>query len=307
MIYYRKYVGDYATATAHLSLIEHGAYTLLLDHYYSTERGLPNSWATLHRIAHAQDKAEKAAVESVVREFFILDEPTNLWRQKRADQQIELDNEAREKARRSGKVGAEKRWRGNNGVGHPDVAGYQAPDPDHKNNGNPNGHPNSDPNSDPIGNPNSSQSQSNTSKDIYDDDKSIYAREQTPPPPDDKHSSDMITRCISISAMLCKAERRRGKIPRIHQGDPRVIEWAASGIKDEAIMTAYHEAVTARDVSGDTTPVNAGFIDVFLQQRHSGTQPRRASGINPSMSAAFHTIGIFGRKEGDHAASIIEH
>ena len=34
--WYARYPGDYLRDTAHLSLMENGAYTLLLDHYYST-------------------------------------------------------------------------------------------------------------------------------------------------------------------------------------------------------------------------------------------------------------------------------
>jgi uncharacterized protein YdaU (DUF1376 family) len=37
MNFYKHYLGDYARDTKGLSLIEHGAYRVLLDHNYATE------------------------------------------------------------------------------------------------------------------------------------------------------------------------------------------------------------------------------------------------------------------------------
>jgi len=74
MNYYERYCGDYGRDTAHLSLVEHGVYTLLLDAYYSTERPLPEPYALLYRICRAMDKAEQAAVRAVANAFFPLAE-----------------------------------------------------------------------------------------------------------------------------------------------------------------------------------------------------------------------------------------
>lgn len=41
MNYYERHLGDYSKDTAHLTMIEHGAYGLLLDRYYGTEAGIP--------------------------------------------------------------------------------------------------------------------------------------------------------------------------------------------------------------------------------------------------------------------------
>ena len=41
MNYYKRHIGDYAAATRHLSMLEHGAYTMLLDVYYTSEQPLP--------------------------------------------------------------------------------------------------------------------------------------------------------------------------------------------------------------------------------------------------------------------------
>jgi uncharacterized protein YdaU (DUF1376 family) len=82
--YYERHLGDYARDTAHLSLLEHGVYTLLLDRYYATESPIPADQA--HRVARARTRDEKAAVDAVLSEFFILAD--GLYRNRRADEEI---------------------------------------------------------------------------------------------------------------------------------------------------------------------------------------------------------------------------
>jgi uncharacterized protein YdaU (DUF1376 family) len=72
MNYYERHLGDYARDTAHLSILEHGVYTLLLDRYYATEQPIPADQA--HRVARARSREEKAAVDAVLSEFFVLEE-----------------------------------------------------------------------------------------------------------------------------------------------------------------------------------------------------------------------------------------
>jgi uncharacterized protein YdaU (DUF1376 family) len=70
MNYYARHLGDYAKDTKHLSLIEHGAYTLLLDWCYNAEKGVPGDREVVYRLAAAVTKQERAAVDKVVSEFF---------------------------------------------------------------------------------------------------------------------------------------------------------------------------------------------------------------------------------------------
>lgn len=67
---YFRSIGDYAKDTRHLTLLEHGAYTLLLDLAYTTEKPLPADLTSLFRLCCARTKAEQDAVETVVKEFF---------------------------------------------------------------------------------------------------------------------------------------------------------------------------------------------------------------------------------------------
>lgn len=70
--WYAFYPADYEQDTAHLTLMQHGAYRRLLDHYYSTGKPLPANAGVLHRICRAFDDAERAAVNHIMATFFKL-------------------------------------------------------------------------------------------------------------------------------------------------------------------------------------------------------------------------------------------
>ena len=107
MNYYRHHIGDYLKKTAHLSMAEHGAYGLMLQHFYATEKPLPVD-RSLYRLLRAETKAERAAVDSVIKQFW-MQTPDGLVN-KRAQQVLKEDLAFIEQARQRGRVGAEKRW-----------------------------------------------------------------------------------------------------------------------------------------------------------------------------------------------------
>lgn len=92
MNYYPHHIGDYLTATAHLSWLEDAAYRRLLDVYYSRECPLPDDTAKVCRLVRAQTKEEKQAVLTVLDEFFHLSEYG--WCNARADEEIQKANES---------------------------------------------------------------------------------------------------------------------------------------------------------------------------------------------------------------------
>lgn len=105
MNFYRKYPGDYARDTAHLSYAEHGVYNLLLDHCFATEKPLPKELADIYRICRAMTAADRRVVQSVAKQFFPL---TKDGRENpRAARQIPLEQEririAKENGRRGGR------------------------------------------------------------------------------------------------------------------------------------------------------------------------------------------------------------
>lgn len=110
--------GDYLRDTGDLSLVEHGAYRVLLDHYYSTDGRLRADEASLFRICRAMTEEEQAAVGKVVRLFFTVDANLNLHN-KKADEIIAENREFVRKAEEAGRKGSAKRWGKANPVGNP--------------------------------------------------------------------------------------------------------------------------------------------------------------------------------------------
>lgn len=103
MNFYPHHIGDYLTATAHLSWVEDCAYRRLLDVYYSRERPIPLDVAQAARLVRASSKDERAAVDTVLREFFLQTEGG--WVHARCDEEIAKAGEAAERARLNGKKG----------------------------------------------------------------------------------------------------------------------------------------------------------------------------------------------------------
>ena len=72
MHYYKRNIGDYAKKAGRLSMLEHGAYTLLLDACYDRER-----FPTLDEAIEwtwARTDAEIEAVKFVLARFFTLED-----------------------------------------------------------------------------------------------------------------------------------------------------------------------------------------------------------------------------------------
>ncbi len=105
--YYKRHIGDYAAATRHLTILEHGVYALLMDVYYGNERPLPDSIDAVARLIGARSKDEKAAVAVVLREFFVNDD--GQWHQTRCDEEIAAKNEKAAFNRTVGRTGGRPR------------------------------------------------------------------------------------------------------------------------------------------------------------------------------------------------------
>lgn len=103
--YYERYCGDYQRDTAHLSLAEHGAYTMLLDAYFSMEKPLPKDLPSLYRVCRAMTRLEQQAVKAVVEQFFRISEIDGLRHNQRADREIAKARPKIEAARMNGRKG----------------------------------------------------------------------------------------------------------------------------------------------------------------------------------------------------------
>ena len=84
--WYARYVGDYMKKTQNLSMVEHGAYTLLLDYYYSTGEPIPANAEQMHRICRAFASVEQEAVQTIITKYFYLD--GEVYRNRKADEEL---------------------------------------------------------------------------------------------------------------------------------------------------------------------------------------------------------------------------
>lgn len=104
MNYFELHIGDIDSATAHLSMLEDGAYSRLMRLYYRTEKPLSADVRQICRLMRAQTKPERDAVQAVLSEFFELQEDG--WHQHRCDEEIARFQDKQRKA----KASADARW-----------------------------------------------------------------------------------------------------------------------------------------------------------------------------------------------------
>lgn len=79
------YVADYLADTGHLSAAEHGAYFLLIMHYWSSGAPLPADDRLLARIAR-MDADEWSNAKALLQKFFKID--ANQWRHIRVEEEL---------------------------------------------------------------------------------------------------------------------------------------------------------------------------------------------------------------------------
>ena len=103
MYHYQKNIGDYRSATMHLSLLEHGIYNQLLDWYYLDECPLSLDNRTLFRRLSARSEIEQQAVLDVLSEMFV--QTDGGWVQKRVEREISQYRAKANQARAAGKLG----------------------------------------------------------------------------------------------------------------------------------------------------------------------------------------------------------
>ena len=103
MNYYKRYIGDYQSDTAHLSLAEHGAYSIMLDYIYGAEKPLPKSMAAIFRLCRAFEQSEQDACTSVITQFF--EQTDDGWINQKALRIMATDMPRIEAARINGRLG----------------------------------------------------------------------------------------------------------------------------------------------------------------------------------------------------------
>lgn len=84
--YFEHHIGDYDKNTSHLTACEDGIYHRLIRRYYDKEIPLPADVDQVKRLARARDKLERAAVDTIINEFFKLE--ADGWHHKTCDEVI---------------------------------------------------------------------------------------------------------------------------------------------------------------------------------------------------------------------------
>lgn len=105
MHYYQFNIGDYASHTRHLSIIEDIAYRRLLDLYYLHERPIGDCSANVARLIGMSEYSHE--VETVLMEFF--EHIDGGYINSRADKEIQHYHSKIEQASKAGKASAERR------------------------------------------------------------------------------------------------------------------------------------------------------------------------------------------------------
>lgn len=149
MFWYKFYIQDYQRDTGHLSLIEHGAYRLLIDRCFQSEGILPASLDAIYRLTCAMSKPEQAAIRSVLGQFFVLS--PDGYRQKRISKELARLNLAGSSSRKNGASGGRPPGSGKGGKNDPknNLSGFEnvtCPDTNTEPRANPDHNPDPNPN-----------------------------------------------------------------------------------------------------------------------------------------------------------------
>lgn len=259
MNFYPHHIGDYAQDTRHLTMLEHGAYRLLLDLYYSREAPLPLDVSTVQRLACARAREEKQAVEAVLREFFI--ETAEGWRHNRCDLEIEAGRRKQDAARENGKKGGRKpkpNPPGSNPLTQWVPAGLDPVNPAGTQGKAPNPNPNPNP----------------------------------PQPPDGagggEGDSEAAPAPVAPAVRLAIAAREAGV--ECTGSDPRLIELAEQGVSVSTLLAAIEESKRAkgpRPSLGYVLAVLSTWArDVARLTVNGAAQPTRGGGVVALPSAA---------------------
>lgn len=102
MDYYPRYSGDYIRDTLTLNMTEDGAYSRLLDLYYSTEKPIKKD-RNLYQVLRTFNKKERDAIDKILDLFF--EEKEGLFYHKRVEKEIDKYNNRLKTNRKNGSLG----------------------------------------------------------------------------------------------------------------------------------------------------------------------------------------------------------
>lgn len=206
MNFYKRHLGDYAKDAGHLTMLEHGAYTLLLDRYYTTEKPIPNRVEAL-RVCRARTPAEREAVDAVLAEFFTTD--GEAFANRRAEEEIAKASHQRTVNQELGKRGGRPKRTESVNYGETDSV--------------------------PIHNPSQTPDSRLQTKPERADPSPGVARAPEEAPPEAEGQAP------TAAGIVCRAMRRAG-LPAVNPGDPRLLELLRQGATEAEFAGLAAEA-----------------------------------------------------------------
>jgi uncharacterized protein YdaU (DUF1376 family) len=103
-IWFPFHWNDYSNKTAHLTLLEHGAYLGCMLEYYRTARALPADLNTVYRVLRAITPEEQQAIVTILGEFFEK-QVDGTWKHHRIEEELQGIVEKRRRKSESGAKG----------------------------------------------------------------------------------------------------------------------------------------------------------------------------------------------------------
>ncbi|MBB3006022.1 YdaU family protein [Cupriavidus alkaliphilus] len=244
MNFYKRYTGDYARDTVHLSMVEDGAYNRLMDFYYSTEKPLPADRKAVYRIARATDKAEQKAVDSVLSEFF--QDTAEGFRHKRIDAEIEKAKPKADANRENGKKGGRPRKTQPTDNPPQNPMGFQQVTQ-------------TEPNGEPALVNHSHSQKNNTYSSGVGDSKGVGPVDNSDSPP--PLSAD------AIGEQLVLLEAERGRTLRLSsRAHEALLRLETRHVALPVLLRAHALACARRAADGDPSAVNPGFLEPFIDE-----------------------------------------
>ena len=234
--YYERHIGDYYRDAWQLSMLEHGAYTLLMDRYYLDESGIQD--AQRYDLTGARSEVEQAAIDKVLARFFRLID--GVWIKNRVEEEIAHAKRRIEAARANGGKGGRPRKQ-------PNPIPTQTQE---KPSGLLVG-------SDPL-----TQSKAHHTPDTNHQSKALQQTTSSDPPQSDAATPAVDVALTSRAMELTLLLRARGA--SVLASNPYVIGWAQRGVTDAEALSALEVADRQRHEKRSTQPVNAAYLDSIL-------------------------------------------
>ena len=106
--YWKRWIADIQAKTSALTLIERGAYTELLDHYYMENGPISSDHSMLYRICRAFEKHEREAIDRILTMYFHKTD-AGRYLNRRAQEEIERADRYSEEQRERSALGVAAR------------------------------------------------------------------------------------------------------------------------------------------------------------------------------------------------------